>query len=219
MTLQPLTEAPKFIRWISQLRQNGLTIHQVDIKHVRYRHNGEALFGVVEVDATTPEGAKIPPICFVKGQVVCILIALIEKETGQTYLVLVRQRRICNGALTYEHVAGMVDMNDDPKDVAIREAMEEAALTLDPDRVFALNEEPLFPSTGTSDEAMFFFYTELHLSSAEIAAIHNRQTGVDYEQEHISTFIAPLEEARRLITNTNGLLHIYLYLEARAAGK
>ncbi len=212
--LQPLEESHKYRRWIGLLKENGLDIHGVAVKHTRYRHNGEALFGLVELNATTPEGDKIPPICFIKGEVVSIVIALIEEETSIPYLLLVSQRRICSGGLIYEHVAGIVDMNDIPHEVAVREAQEEAGITLDPARVYALNDSPYFPSTGTSDEAMYFFYTEIPMSREQIKAMDQRQTGLLSEHERISTHVATIAEAKKRITNTNALLNLYLYLEA-----
>ena len=211
---EPIQEAPKFHRWKGLLKQNGLHIHDVEEIFTRRDHLGRALFSVVMLDAHTPEGDKIPPICFIKGMVATIVICLIDEHAQEKYLLLVKQRRICSGGYIYEHVAGLVDGKDTPKETVIREAQEEAGIELDPAQVHALNEEVLYPSTGTSDEAMFIFYSEVKLSKEEIMAYDAQQQGLLSEHERIITHVVPLNEAKRLVTNTNGLLAIYLYLEA-----
>ncbi|MEZ4777544.1 MAG: NUDIX domain-containing protein [Bacteroidia bacterium] len=211
---EELTRSHKFKLWKSHLEANGLDIHNIEEVYTRYRYNGEALFALVMLDATTPEGDKIPPICFIKGEIVSVLICLIDKDTREKFLLLVKQRRICNGGFIFEHVAGMVDIDDDPHDVAVRETEEESGLKVDKSQIISLNEEPLFVSSGTSDEALYFYYCELEMSREEIDSFQGRQMGLDHEHERIYTHVATIPEARKLITNTNGLLNIYLYLEA-----
>ena len=55
---ESLQEAHKFKLWKGNLLKNGLKIHEIEEVYTRYRHNGEALFSLVLVDATTPEGDK-----------------------------------------------------------------------------------------------------------------------------------------------------------------
>ena len=69
---------------------------------------------MLEVDADTPEGDKMPPALFLKGHAASMLVCLIDQETREKFLVLVKQRRIASGAHTYEHPAGMVDASDAP---------------------------------------------------------------------------------------------------------
>ncbi len=214
---EALQDSHKFQLWKQHLLANGLTIHEIEEIYTRYRHNGEALFSLVLLHATTPEGDNIPPICFLKGEVVSVMMILIDEVTGEKYTLLVKQRRICTGGYIYEPVAGMVDGKDMPHDVAVREIEEESGLKVDPSQVVAVNAEPLYVSTGTSDEAMHFFYVELRLPLDTIRSYHGRKTGVDHEHEVIWTHVATLEEAKRLITNTNGLLNLYLYLDQAKA--
>ena len=219
MTQEPLSQSFKYQNWLRHVQANGLSVHGVEEVYTRHRYNGEALFGLVLLDASTPEGDKIPPICFIKGQVVSVLICLIDQDTEEEFLLLVRQRRICNGDYIYEHVAGMVDRDDAPHTVAVRETEEETGLKVDPSAVHPLNHEPLYASSGTSDEALYFFYAELRMSRAEIEALQDQEQGVDYVHERIYTHIATIPEALRLITNTNGLLNVYLYLEKGMRGR
>ncbi|MDX2283694.1 MAG: NUDIX hydrolase [Bacteroidia bacterium] len=210
-----LQDAYKFRRWQSTLEHNGITLHGVEEIFSRRRHNGEILFSLFLADATAPEGLKLLPVCFLKGGVVSLLVCLTEAETGQEHLLLVRQRRIATGGFICEMIAGMVDGSEDPDEVALREAEEEAGLIVRPDQIRRMNEAPYFASTGTSDEYFYFYACELTLPRAEIEAFHGRELGVASEHERTYTLLASVPEALRLVTNTNGLLHIYLWLESK----
>ncbi|QKZ15584.1 NUDIX hydrolase [Spirosoma sp. KUDC1026] len=210
---EALQEAPKFKFWKSQAEANGLKINDIKDFYIRYRHNGEVLFAMLEVDADTPEGDKIPPALFLKGHAVSMLVCLIEQETREKFVVLVRQRRISDGSHTYEHPAGMVDASDDPADVAARELGEEIGLFVDPSVLTKLNPTLWYPSTGTSDESMHFYYLEQEMSRADIMAFHHKNMGSESEHERITTVVTTLPEAHKLVTNVNGLLIHFLYLK------
>lgn len=210
---ETLENAHKFKLWKSNLEKNGLKINQIEEKFTRYRYNGEVLFSLLMLDAETPEGDKIPPVCFLKGEVVSILICLIDEETSEKYLILVKQRRIAEGGFTYEHPAGMVDSTTTPAQIALQEVKEETGIEISPDQLHPLEGgKRLFPSTGTSDECMYFYLCELTLPKTEIDALSNRNMGTDYEFERIITEVLPFEEAHKKLNNTNGLLLNYLYL-------
>jgi len=211
--MESLEDAHKYRFWRKQLELNGLKINGVKEHFVRRRGNGEVLFAMLELDADTPEGDKIPPVCFLKGHAASVLVALIDKKTGERFVVLVRQRRICDGSQTYEHPAGMVDAEDDPTEVAAREVGEEIGLSLQPDELTKLNPRLWFPSTGTSDEAMHYFFVEKRMSREEIMRFHHKKMTNDSEFERITTYVATLPEAHQLVNNVNGLLIHYLYLK------
>ncbi len=210
---EKLEEAHKFRLWKNNILASGLKIKGIEEVYSRRRYNGEVLFSLLMLDAETPEGDKIPPICFLKGEVVCVAVILIDSESKEKYLLLVEQRRIAEGALTFEHPAGMVDGEATPLRIAVQEVREETGLEIAEEQLIAVNNgERAFPSTGTSDEAMYFFYCEVVLSMEEIAAFENRHRGTDYEFERITTHVFPFHEGHRLINNTNGLLLNFLYL-------
>ena len=210
---ETLENAHKFKIWKANLQANGLKINNIDEIYTRHRYNGEALFSLVMLDASTPEGDKIPPICFIKGEVVCISIVLIDKDTDEKYLLLVKQRRIAEGGFTYEHPAGMVDGTLTPLQIAVQEVKEETGIIVSESDLINLSpEKRLFPSTGTSDEAMYFFFCEIRLSKSEIDAFENKNMGTEYEFERITTHVYPFVEGHKLINNSNGLLLNYLYL-------
>ena len=211
--LESLEDAPKFKFWKGQMEINGLTINNISEKYIRRRHNGEVLFAMIEVDADTPEGDKIPPALFLKGHAASVLVCLIDADTGEKFVVLVRQRRISDGSHTYEHPAGMVDAADAPADVAARELGEEIGLTATATDLTKLNPRLWFPSTGTSDEAMHFYYLERTLTRDKIMAFHHKDMGNASEFERITTVVTSLPEAHKIVNNVNGLLIHFLYLQ------
>jgi len=191
-----------------------MDVHRVDELYSRRNGKGEILFSLLYTNATTPEGNKIPPICFLKGEVVCVLVSFIDSVTREKYLLLVRQRRICDGSLTYEHPAGMLDSESDAAEVAAREVWEETGIKVEKEQLIALHDEPYYPSTGTSDEAMYLFYCELELTQEQIQSYHNKSQGLLSDHEYIETFVVPFAKGHKLITNVNGILLDYMYLKS-----
>lgn len=202
----------KVALWLNRLKKNGNVVKGLEELYSKYRGEDDLLFALVAADAVDENGLKLLPLCFIKGEVVCILICLIDQTTGDKYLLLVRQRRICDGSLIYEHPAGMLDGERDPYRVAIREVWEETGVEISRDQLKSLSSKLLFPSTGTSDEAMYFFYTEIVWPLERIRSFDQQKRGEVSENENITTHVLPFAEAYRLITNTNGLLHCFLYL-------
>ncbi|AWV98240.1 NUDIX domain-containing protein [Arcticibacterium luteifluviistationis] len=214
MQEEKLKDAHKFKLWKSHLEKSGLIINNVEEVYTRRRYNGEVLFSTLMLDATTPEGDKIPPICFLKGEVVCVLICLIDDANDEKYLILVKQRRIAEGGYTYEHPAGMVDGTQTPEAISIQEVREETGIEITQEQLINLSpDKRLFPSTGTSDESMYLFAAELRMSKAKIDSYENKEMGTDYEFERITTHIFPFKEGHSLISNTNGMLLNFLYLK------
>lgn len=213
MKKESVEEAHKFKIWKENLLKNGLTVHKVEEKFTRHRYNGEVLFSTLMLDASTPEGDQIPPICFLKGEVVCIAMVLVDSESKEKFLLLVKQRRIAEGGYTYEHPAGMVDGTQTPEAIAVQEVKEETGVKITSDQLINLSpQKRLFPSTGTSDEAMYFFACEVEMSASDISKLHNKEMGTEYEFERITTGVYPFLEGHKMINNTNGLLLNYLYL-------
>lgn len=208
-----LLETHKIKLWKSRLAQNGNKVNGIEELFSKYHPDGRLLFALVNTDAVSPEGDKLLPLCFIKGEVVCVLVCLVDAGTGEKYLLLVKQRRICDGSQTYEHPAGMLDSETDPYEVAIREVYEETGIAVTREQLVHLNpERAFFPTTATSDEAMYLLYTELVLSTETIWSLHQQHRGEASENESITTYVVRFAEGYRLITNTNGLLHCFLYL-------
>lgn len=211
--MEKLEEAHKFKLWKKHLIKNGLKINQITEEFTRRNRNGEVLFSLLLLDAETPEGDKIPPICFLKGEVVTVLVCLIDQDNKEKHLLLVKQRRIAEGGLCYEHPAGMVDNTQTPLDIAVKEVKEETGVSVLPTQLKqVLKEQRIFPSTGTSDECMYFFYTELYMHHSEINELNHKRTGVASEHERITTEILPFAEGHQLINNSNSILLSMAYL-------
>lgn len=211
---ESIFDSHKFNLWKHRLLKNGLEIHNIEEKYTRHNSRGEALFSLMMLDATTPEGDKIPPICFVKGEVLCVLVCLMEEVTKEKYLLLVKQRRICDGSLTYEHPAGMLDSESDAYKVAAKEVEEETGIRLERAQLVRLLDYPTYPSTGTSDETMYYFYCEIELPKEKIMAYDDHFMGEASEHERITTCVLPFAEGHHLINNVNGILLDFLYLKA-----
>ncbi|MBC8155406.1 MAG: NUDIX hydrolase [Bacteroidetes bacterium] len=210
---EKLEDAHKFQFWKTQMELNGMKMNGVQERFVRRRGNGEVLFALLEVDADTPEGDKIPPVLFLKGHAASVLVCLIDEATGEKFVVLVRQRRISDGSQTYEHPAGMVDASDAADEVAAREVGEEIGLPILAEELTKLNPRLWYPSTGTSDEAMHYFFVEKTMPRDDIMAFHHKNMGNQSEYERIITVVTTLPEAHKLINNINGLLIHFLYLQ------
>ncbi|HHG85586.1 MAG TPA: NUDIX hydrolase, partial [Bacteroidetes bacterium] len=183
--------------------------------HSVRKGNGEILFSMVKMDAVSPEGNPLLPVALLRGHFVSILICLIDQETKERYFLLVKQRRVANGAWFYEHPAGMMDSDSDPYAVALTEVQEETGLTIQREALNLLNEQPLFSSPGLLDECGYFFFVELEMSNKEIMSYHEQAKGEGGEGEYITTYVAAAGDARTLIRNTSGLLAIFLYEERR----
>ena len=215
MKKQPLNDARKYQTWRDHLAQNQIQVNGVQELHVqRADKDGSVLYALLNVNADTPEGNSLTPICFLKGDAVSMLVVLIDEQTDDKYVLLVKQRRVCDGSELYEHPAGMIDEDDDsPAGVAARELGEEAQLKVSPDELKPLFDKPLFSSTSTSDEALHFFYLERRMPLADIRAMDGQLTGEESENEHTQLHIATLPDAHRLIRNIHGVMSHLQYLK------
>ncbi|MCX6212956.1 NUDIX hydrolase [Spirosoma sp.] len=215
MDSQQLNDASKYKNWRAQLLKSQISINHINPLYIhRAQKDGSILYALLNLDANTPEGTTMNPICFLKGDAVSMLVVLIAEETNEKYVLLVKQRRICNGDFTYEHPAGMVDEEDSsPIEVAARELGEEAQLDVDSSELTPLFNKPLYSATATSDEALHFFYLERRMPLADIQALNDKSTGAEGENEHTQLHIATLPEAHGLVSNIHGVMSHLQYLQ------
>jgi 8-oxo-dGTP pyrophosphatase MutT (NUDIX family) len=214
--MQSFDESRKFKVWKSNLEKNGNQVHSVTDLHSVRKGNGEILFSLLKMDATSPEGNPLLPIAMIRGNFVSVTTCLRDQDSGEEFLLLVRQRRVANGAMFYEHPAGMMDQHTDPFEIALIEMHEETGMEITRESLHQLNEELFYSSPGLLDEGGYFFCCELELSREEIMSYHLQSGGEGGEGEFIQTYIATPAEARKLILNSNGLLGIFLWQEWRA---
>lgn len=123
---------------------------------------------------------------FVRGNVV----GLLPYDPVTDCIALVEQFRI--GAMYQqpdpwltEVIAGMIDTDETPEQVAIREAKEEAGIEIDQVELIA----HYLASPGSSNEEVFVFYAQTDLS--QIGGIH----GLSEEDEDILVSVVPADEA------------------------
>lgn len=213
--MQPLEDSLKYQTWSANLKTHGIHLRGVDELSTIRKKNGEILFSLLRIQATAPEGNPLLPIVMLRGHFVSVLTCLIDQETRKEFQLLVCQRRVANGALFYEHPAGMCDSQRDPYEVALTEVSEETGLDIRREWLHLHTPEPLYSSPGLLDEGGYFFSCEIEMSRAEIDAYHMRRGGHYGEGEFIHTYIATHSEAKGLIKNVSGLLAIYLWEEWR----
>ena len=209
--MQLLEDSLKYRTWAGDLQSHGVLLHSLEELSTIRKRNGDVLFSLVKIDATAPEGNPILPIVMLRGNFVSVLTCLIDRVTREEFMLLVCQRRVANGALFYEHPAGMCDSQSHPHEVALIEVSEETGMQITREVLHLHNEERLYSSPGLLDEAGYFFSCEIEMDRAEIDSYHMKRGGHYGEGEFIHTYIATPSEAKHLIKNVSGLLAIYLY--------
>ncbi|MBK8394706.1 MAG: NUDIX hydrolase [Leptospiraceae bacterium] len=210
--MEKFEDSFKFKSWKEVLIKNGIKIDSIKELYTVNKSNGEVLFSLVHINAVDSDNNKLLPIVLIRGHFVVVVTCLIEKETGNKYFLLVKQRRVANGDIFYEHPAGMCDSESDPWKVAVKEVGEETGLQITRENLRLLHTNPLYSSAGLLDEAGYFFACDIPLSRQEIDTYRNKSAGAVDENEVIITHVCTLTEAFQLIQNTNGLLATHLYV-------
>jgi 8-oxo-dGTP pyrophosphatase MutT (NUDIX family) len=212
MMKQKLEESLKYQQWLRTLQANGIVVNKIEPLQLIYKPNGEIIFALLSVDAQDKNGEKLLPIVLLRGHFVSIVTVLIEKETQEKFLLLVRQYRVANGEYTYEHPAGMCDSSADIWQVALKEIEEETGLKVEKSQLRLLNEKPFYTSPGLLDEGGYLFACEIEMSQEEIFHFRNKKTGAAGEREFITTYICPIQEAFGLMSNLTAQLNLMMYL-------
>jgi ADP-sugar diphosphatase len=211
--MQELKKSIKYLEWEKSLKKYDIQIEDIEEKYSIYKNNGELLFSLVYLKAKDKEGVPLLPMVLLRGHFVSVVTVLIDTNSKEKYFLLVKQRRVANGAIFYEHPAGMCDSELDPYAVAIKEVKEETGLIINKENLALLWDKPLYSSPGLLDEAGYFFYCEVQLNSKELDSYRNKLTGAKDENEHIETFLCPEEDILKYIENSNGVLASLLYLK------
>jgi ADP-sugar diphosphatase len=214
--MQSLEDSLKFRTWKNALDSQGIVMHSYEELRTIRKSKGDVLFSLLSIKADAPEGNPLLPIVMLRGAFVTVATILIDEDTDEEFVLLVRQRRVANGALFFEHPAGMCDGEADPYAVALWEVAEETGVQLTREQLVLLVDEPIYSSPGLLDEFGWFFACELRMSRAEIDAFHLRAQGAGSEGEFIHTYIARPDEVVGLIRNASGLLLHFLYLDWKA---
>ncbi len=213
--MEQLKDSLKYKQWADTLKSNGIDLRGVEELSLTHKPNGEIIFAKLKIDAYSKTGEKLLPIVMLRGHFVSVLTCLISKETQKKYLLLVKQFRIANGAISYEHPAGMCDNESNPITVAVKEVKEETGLHITADQLVLLNDKMLYTSAGLLDEGGYMFYCEIMLSEAEIQAFQDKIAGAENENEFIQTHIAPIDEALPLMNSMASQLNYFLYRQKK----
>ena len=122
--MQNLKNTVKFLEWEKSLLSNNIKIDNIEEKYNVYKKNGELLFALIHLKATDEKGTPLLPMVLLRGHFVSVVTVLIDSSTNEKYFLLVKQRRVANGSIFYEHPAGMCDNEIDPYKVAIKDVRE-----------------------------------------------------------------------------------------------
>ncbi|TKB47199.1 NUDIX domain-containing protein [Thalassotalea mangrovi] len=121
-------------------------------------------------------------------------VILLPYDKRQDKVLLVEQFRagaVRNGEDPWllEPIAGMIEPGESPKDVAVREADEEAGLSISEDKLIFIME--YFSSPGGTSEKLFLYLGLCNLPATFDGQLH----GLDDENEDICTHLVSRERA------------------------
>jgi 8-oxo-dGTP pyrophosphatase MutT (NUDIX family) len=211
MKMENYNDSVKFKNWVSSLENNGIKIASISEVASIHKKNGEMLFTLVNIDAKGPDGNPILPTVLIRGHFVSVLTCLVSKSSKKHYFLLVKQRRVADGSIFFEHPAGMCDSEADPYYVALKEVKEETGLSVKKEQLELLWDSILFSSPGLLDEGGYFFSCEVEMSDSEIDEYRSKHTGAKDESEFIETFVCPQEDIFKYLKNANGIMSTLLY--------
>jgi 8-oxo-dGTP pyrophosphatase MutT (NUDIX family) len=211
--MQSLTDSLKYRQWAEKLKANGVSIRSLKERDTIRKKDGEVLFSMIEMDAVTEQGQKLLPIALLRGHFVSIVTVLIDKSTREEFYLMVGQRRVADGALHWEHPAGMTDSDTDPFATALKEMEEETGLKVTREQVHLLREGVVYSSPGLLDEGGYFFCCEIEMDRSEIESFRARLLGDAHEGEFIQTRLMSEAEVWPVLRNAHGLLNMFLYRE------
>ncbi len=167
--------------------------HRYEILARERCHEGYLRLDRVHLRHALFEGGMSPALsreCLVRG----LAVAVLPYDPQRDEVVLVEQFRVGGiddprGAWITETIAGMAELGEEPGSVAVREAQEEAGLTIHDLRLIA----DYLPSPGGSSERVMLYCARCDTRGA--GGIH----GLDEEHEDIWAHVLPTDEALGLV--------------------
>lgn len=210
--MNDLNDSPKVIAWKRAVEANGCTIHSIEALKVLRKRNGDLLFALLEAEITADDGEKLLPYVFLRGDAVVVVPLVRNTDTGERCFVMVEQRRVANGEIALEFPAGMLDqLVNDPKQVAVKELLEETGLAVSEESLHALTRRPLFSSPGASDEAVHFYGCVIDVDDREFKSLEGRTAGDKSEQEHIRVTLRTFDQVLPDVTSVQVYLAFDLF--------
>jgi len=167
MTCDPMTElkVQNYVRTIS----SNADVRSVKCLASQHKPNGQMLFGTFEIDS--PDLLKY---VFIRGDAVSVMPVInirYNDDVSEKMYILVKQRRVCDGAWHYEFPAGMMDRDTNSVKVALKELEEETGLIFNEDQISRLNcGQPIYTSPGGCDEKIYLYKVEMEMNQYEYEA-------------------------------------------------
>lgn len=215
-----LRSSAKYRLWKSTVESNGCTVRKAEILLDLPRRDGTILFAMLKTEVADPEGRKLPGFALLRGPAVVIVTAVENADTGERRFLMLRQRRIGNGADSLEFPAGMLDEHvADPRGVAVKELEEETGLRVEASVLKPLADRPLYTSSGLDDESIHYLGCELKLPGAEYHALEGGHRGNAEEGEFIRMGLFTYEAALQEVTSLQVRLGFHLYFETLKGGR
>jgi 8-oxo-dGTP pyrophosphatase MutT (NUDIX family) len=192
-----------------------LRIESVDVLWAKYKTDHSLLFAVVNVEMYMPNGKPVQPgLVVLSGDATAVLLVYID-EKGVRHGLTVTQPRAAVGELEYEELpAGMNDLSDDPRSVAIREVFEETLQRITEDQLIDLGFT--VPSPGLKAEAVHLFAVEIHSTQNKIKVLNGLNAGIAADGEYTQTRVSELSHILERVTDAKTEIAIRRYL-AQAA--
>jgi 8-oxo-dGTP pyrophosphatase MutT (NUDIX family) len=208
---------PKVAVWKKNLEAAGCTIRKISPLKLLYRHNGELLFALLEIDASDAEGNPAVPYIFIRGDA-CIVVPLLRNtDTGEERFLMIYQWRIGHGKQSLEFPAGMLDLAiNDPCGVAVRELFEETGLSIPADNLVPLCDHPLHCSPGATDEGIYYYGCMVGMNDSKFRSFEGKAGGCESENERIRVTLKTRAEAYADMLSLQARLAFNLFDEQRA---
>ena len=156
----------------------------------------------------------VPGVVFLRGHSVGILLELKAKETGDLFVMVLHQPRLPVPSFRFLEIpAGMVDKDGGFAGNAANELKEETGIEVDGDDLIELtgHDQTIKMSPGISDEGIKLYLHRKTLPTADIQALHDRETGVEDEGEQITVRVVPLSELHAKLRDAKSLAALALY--------
>jgi len=212
MDRPPFELEPKVAAWKQSLAAGGCSLNALTPLKLLYKKNGELLFALLSADISDPQGRRLPPYIFIRGNACIVVVRITNQDSGEEAFLMMRQRRIGNGWLNLEFPAGMLDRNiDDPASVALRELAEETGLIIPAEALFPLCDKPLLSSAGASDEGVHYFGACVIVSGKRFNDCKGRSISNDEENEHIQLYLCTRQQAEEETVSLQARLGLYLF--------
>ena len=199
--LTAITEAPKFMNWISLFAKHGeIMLREFHVTDVDFF--GPPLpnklgfvkgFGI----AFGKDGKKLQSnIAFIRGGAVAVFIVVKVEETQKKYGLFCKQPRFPTGKYMTEVCAGMLDdsvADAQVKGVVFDEIREETGFVVEAKDLMQLG-APIYPSPGGCDEAITLFAWSTTISQAEFEEKQTKIYGNAAENENIQLDFCDMDE-------------------------